>query len=200
MKTRILIVEPSEIIVTGITEILAQVRNFTVLQSIDDSNRLEERMLVHKPQVIIVNPTLFDNSKRTYPLSIQHDYPNVPVIALVYQYVDQNKLKTYDAVIDIRMPKSTIIETIVSALETKKQNTASPDSETHELSERETEVLVLVAKGLSSKEIAEKLSISIHTVISHRKNITHKAGIKSVAGLAVYAILNNFITSADINS
>lgn len=61
------------------------------------------------------------------------------------------------------------------------------------LSEREGEVLVLVAKGLSSKEIADKLNISIHTVNTHRKNITGKTGIKSVAALTVYATLHNLI-------
>jgi DNA-binding CsgD family transcriptional regulator len=66
--------------------------------------------------------------------------------------------------------------------------------ESYELSERESEVLVLVARGLSSKEIADELNISIHTVNSHRKNITHKTGIKSVAGLAVYAMLHNLVT------
>lgn len=63
-----------------------------------------------------------------------------------------------------------------------------------ELSDRETEVLVLVAKGLSSKEIAERLNLSIHTVNSHRKHITEKTGIKSVAGLTVYATLHNLIS------
>ena len=58
---------------------------------------------------------------------------------------------------------------------------------------RETDVLVLVAKGMSSKEIANQLNISVHTVNSHRKNITHKTGIKSVAGLAVYAMIHNLM-------
>jgi DNA-binding CsgD family transcriptional regulator len=58
---------------------------------------------------------------------------------------------------------------------------------------------VLVAKGLANKEIADKLNISIHTVMSHRKNIAHKTGIKSVAGLTVYALLNNLLDAADVN-
>jgi regulator of cell morphogenesis and NO signaling len=57
------------------------------------------------------------------------------------------------------------------------------------LSDREQEVLVLVAQGLSSKEIASRLSITVNTVNTHRKSITRKTGIKSVAGLAVYAML-----------
>jgi regulator of cell morphogenesis and NO signaling len=65
------------------------------------------------------------------------------------------------------------------------------------LSAREKEILVCVAKGMINKEIAEALNISVHTVISHRKNIAHKTGIKTVAGLTVYALLNNLL---DINS
>jgi regulator of cell morphogenesis and NO signaling len=65
--------------------------------------------------------------------------------------------------------------------------------EGEELSDREKEILVSVAKGMLNKEIADQYNISIHTVISHRKNITRKTGIKTVAGLTVYALLNNLI-------
>ena len=68
-------------------------------------------------------------------------------------------------------------------------------AESHDLSERERDVLVLVAKGYTNKEIATELFISPHTVISHRKNIVHKTGIRSVAGLTVYAVLNKLIDS-----
>lgn len=65
------------------------------------------------------------------------------------------------------------------------------------LSEREKEILVSVARGKINKEIADEHNISVHTVISHRKNITAKTGIKTVPGLTAYAILNNLI---DINA
>lgn len=71
------------------------------------------------------------------------------------------------------------------------------ETERHELSDREKEILISVAQGLINKEIADKHHISINTVITHRKNITRKTGIKTVPGLTVYAILNNLI---DINS
>ena len=61
------------------------------------------------------------------------------------------------------------------------------------LSAREKEILVCVARGMINKEIADALNISVHTVISHRKNITRKTGIKTVAGLTVYALLNNLL-------
>ena len=72
-----------------------------------------------------------------------------------------------------------------------------PGDKGEELSAREKEILVCVAKGMLNKEIADAENISIHTVITHRKNITRKTGIKTVAGLTVYALLNNLI---DINT
>ena len=73
-----------------------------------------------------------------------------------------------------------------------------PTVNTHDLSAREIEVLKLITKGLINKEIAEKLNISLTTVISHRKNITEKLGIKSVAGLTIYAVMNGYIEADSI--
>ena len=56
------------------------------------------------------------------------------------------------------------------------------------LSDREAEVLALVARGLINKQIADRLGIGLTTVISHRRNIMEKLGIRSVAGLVVYAL------------
>ncbi|MGL5956984.1 MAG: response regulator transcription factor [Phocaeicola sp.] len=67
-----------------------------------------------------------------------------------------------------------------------------------ELSSRESEVLVLLTKGMINKEIAEKLNISLTTVITHRKNITEKLGIKSVSGLTIYAIMNGYVEADQI--
>ena len=61
------------------------------------------------------------------------------------------------------------------------------------LTAREVEVLVKVVEGYINKEIADLLNISITTVISHRKNITEKLGIKSVSGLTIYAVMNGYV-------
>ena len=68
-----------------------------------------------------------------------------------------------------------------------------------ELTRREIEVLQLLTKGYSNKEIADQLFVSTHTVISHRKNISEKTGIKSASGLTMYAILKKIIDVSDIN-
>lgn len=61
------------------------------------------------------------------------------------------------------------------------------------LSQREIEVLRLIASGKINKEIATELNISINTVLSHRKNLTSKLGIKSISGLTFYAMMNGII-------
>lgn len=73
-----------------------------------------------------------------------------------------------------------------------------PPARASRLTAREIEVLTLVARGRINKHIADALSISLHTVISHRKNITSKLGIKTVSGLTMYAVLNGLISSKDI--
>ena len=61
------------------------------------------------------------------------------------------------------------------------------------VSEREKEIIVCLVQGMSNKEIAEQLFISVNTVITHRRNIARKLQIRSVAGLTIYAIANNLI-------
>ncbi len=61
------------------------------------------------------------------------------------------------------------------------------------LSPREIEVLALVVQGFINKEIADKLNISLTTVITHRKNITEKLGIRSVSALTIYAVMNGYV-------
>ena len=193
MKTRVLIVEPSEVIVAGLTTLLSDVSRFKLLEPLTDITMLQERIIALKPDVVIVNATLVNSSA-----AVREGLSVAPVvIALVYQYVEQLKLRRFDAVIDISESRASIAETIIEASK-QKQDKPADASMSYELSKRETAVLVLVAKGLTNKEIADQLNVSPHTVMSHRKNIVHKTGIKSVAGLTVYAMLNNLIDESTL--
>ncbi|WP_337536056.1 LuxR C-terminal-related transcriptional regulator, partial [Segatella sp.] len=66
-----------------------------------------------------------------------------------------------------------------------------------QLSDREKDVIVALVQGMTNKEIADHLFISINTVITHRRNIARKLQIHSPAGLTIYAIVNNLV---DISS
>ncbi len=99
------------------------------------------------------------------------------------------------ATLDPQRDESAIIHDL--SLLISERNT--DNSRTHnELSQREIDVLRLVAMGYINKEIADELSISFNTVLTHRKNITAKLGIRSVSGLGFYAMMNGYITESDI--
>lgn len=98
--------------------------------------------------------------------------------------------------ITIKASQEIIIEQL-EQLFTGDNNSISSESN-KELSTRETDVLQLIVKGSTNKEIADKLNISLNTVLSHRKNITTKLGIKTVSGLTFYAIMNGIISGDDI--
>ncbi len=66
------------------------------------------------------------------------------------------------------------------------------------LSEREKEVLALLVKGFINKEIAEELNISINTVISHRRNIVERLGLRSVSALTIYAVTHGIVDIEEI--
>ncbi|MBP7497271.1 MAG: helix-turn-helix transcriptional regulator [Bacteroidales bacterium] len=95
------------------------------------------------------------------------------------------------------LPLSDIVEQLEKTFTSKSSKPKQNKQE--ELSKREIEVLQLVAKGSLNKQIADELNISLHTVISHRKNITRKLGIKTVSGLTVYAIINGLISADNID-
>lgn len=194
MKRTVLIIEPSEIIYRGLSSIIEDSTSLNVLQQVDNVNNLEGTLTALKPDMAIVNPTLFQGHKNESGNPMVGSGHNIPTIALVYQYIEPDVLQQYDAVIDIRDAASKIARIANNSYNDKNEE----QQESYELSDREKDVLVLIAKGMMSKEIADSLNISVHTVISHRKNITRKTGIKSIAGLVAFALLNNLIDSSEI--
>ena len=85
---------------------------------------------------------------------------------------------------------------VVYADDTERDTAEKEKLET--LSEREKEIIVCITKGMSNKEIADHLFLSVHTVITHRRNISSKLQIRSTAGLIIYAIANKLVCIEDI--
>ncbi len=79
-----------------------------------------------------------------------------------------------------------------------KSNHCVRQGETSKLSQREIEVLTLIVKGYINKEIADRLNLSLSTVITHRRNITEKLNRKSVGALTVYAVTHGYVTMQEI--
>ena len=74
------------------------------------------------------------------------------------------------------------------------EHTHKPEVDDHHLTNRELEILKLIVKGYINKEIADMLNISLNTVLTHRKNIIGKTGIKTVSGLTFYSLRKGLIT------
>ncbi len=193
-KTVALIV-PSDIVARGLESILSECGEFQVLENLVDCSRASAAKLRNlAPDIIIIDPSVFDfQSRRDGRLTIA-ELCDASVVALEGSGVAEDILKQYDGSVSLFDDSAAVIRKILSATDSRQTDTASDGDE---LSAREKEILVCVAQGMLNKEIADKFSLSIYTVITHRKNITRKTGIKTVAGLTVYAILNNLI---DINS
>jgi DNA-binding NarL/FixJ family response regulator len=188
-KTNLLIVEPSDIIRAGIESLISD-DQFALLAPLRDyPSDLPQRLARLQPDLLLLNPTLIPSPARMQLAALTQARPSMAIVALVYQYVEPQMLEGFKAVLDIREQGSHVAQKLRQCCQSDQESA----NESYELSDRETEVLLLVAQGCSSKEIADRLNISIHTVNTHRKNITHKTGIKSVAGLAVYAMLHNLI-------
>lgn len=195
MNRIIFIIHSSEIIRKGLTSILRVYFNLEIIQV----EKIEALQSYHNLKgqniIIIAEESLAMHTNPGLPFE---KYNQLKIIIFRNRHSDTTPVSYFcDELIDSATTSSQIHEIISRCWNTAKRKTANTASE--ELTAREKDVLKLVALGYSNKVIAEKLFISIHTVISHRKNITEKTGIKSISGLTVYAILNNLIDTDTIN-
>lgn len=188
-RYRIAIVEPSVIIAEGLASILTSSGEVEVIGLYPTLRAYADRLLVKDVEAVIVG------SQAAVGASLRSELQGVAVVLLSTTVVDEETLRQVDGVINIYDDEAALMRKVRTAVE---QGETNPYSDSHDLSERERDVLILVAQGMANKEIADRLNISIHTVMSHRKNITHKTGIKSVAGLTVYALLNNLLDQSDV--
>ena len=195
MSNRIIICEASEIITNGLYEIIQGMSGFDVVMRLDSPESLTEKLLVSDANILIINPLLMGFNSQNMVSQWVKENPQLVCIALITTYMEESTLKNFDGIIGINDSKLKIINKLNQIAQSSDKNEKPDDVE---LSKREIDVLVAVAKGLMNKEIADQMNISIHTVISHRKNITRKTGIKSVSGLTVYALLNNLIDETEV--
>ncbi len=193
---KVLLIMPSKIVARGIESVLGELGEFRVEGILTDLSRTSEAHLKNMDvDVIIIDPCVFDYVSRGSGRSRIAEYSDAAVVALQTIPMDAEDFKTYDGAVNIFDDPVTIVRKLREACSSHQEN---PEAESHDLSAREKEILVCVAKGMLNKEIADVCNLSIHTVITHRKNITRKTGIKTVAGLTVYALLHNLIDSNSI--
>ena len=182
-RVKVAIIEPSQLVAEGIEALVRRSADYDVVCNVRTVAEYHAR---HSGDVDVVFVAL---------QYAREELGAVVKIGVQTSLTEPDVVRSVNSVVSLYTTEEELLKTLGESVDTP---TTTNFSDSHELSERERDVLVLVAKGYTNKEIATELFISPHTVISHRKNIVHKTGIRSVAGLTVYAVLNKLIDSEQL--
>lgn len=193
-RINIAVIEPSDIVYQGLSTLLMKEGQDYFLHRlgcIDEISAMYSRFIF---SIVILNPEIIQNRLNDFA-RLKKQYPCIYWLGIVYTLFNKDLLNKFDYTFSVTEEIDTIVKIINNGFLQSNTN----ENGNQELSEREIDVLKMLTKGFSNKEIADKLNISIHTVVSHRKNLIEKTGIKSLPGLTIYAISQNII-SIDQNS
>ncbi len=193
-KKVLAVAETSYIIRKGLVYVLSQFSSVGKVVELKEMEDLKYQLDILQPDAVIINPMLLGHSSKLDVRQQLNLEKKTAVIALVYNLIDEQFYRSYDGIIKINDSESKIEETLDKCLNKDQSN--QPDQE--ELSDREKEILISVVTGMSNKEIADHHNISIHTAITHRRNITRKLKVHSISGLTIYAIINKLVDISEI--
>ncbi len=194
-QLKILLIEDSFVVREGIKSLLNLTRRLYSMEENDKPcKELSRKLIKTRPNLVIAKTELL-NEIPVFPRKT--DAGPVYFIGLTHDHsVKPRDTSRFDFIIPITGDKNTLLNQLEQILD--KIFPQKAESESSALSQRERTILKYVALGFTNNEISEQLFISVHTVMTHRKNITRKLGIKTVSGLTVYAILNKLIHTEDL--
>lgn len=191
---RITIAESSEIIRRGLVATLKSIGTLQAeVHEVPEAEQLRSSLGWQQPDILIINPAMLS------VLSLQQirkdgAAQNVKCIALQTSLSDASVTRSFDEVFSIYDSGEQIGDKLARLL-----GRGETDKRHESLSQREKEVIVCVVKGMTNKQIADKLCLSAHTVVTHRRNISAKLDIHSTAGLTIYAIVNKLVELDEID-
>ena len=188
----VIIADLSQLARLGLISLLNRMRYPFHIREIATPDKLTPLTLKDQPGIFIISSDFLHQCEPSQIHSLQVRFHSM--IRILIRDDDseiENNFHFSDVIEPSDHDRSIIrkLEKQLSLIYTQKEE----NKYSEEISDREKEVLRLVAVGLTNKEIGEKLFISSHTVITHRKNISAKLGIKTIAGLTMYALINHLI-------
>lgn len=196
MKGRVAVITSSEIIRRGITSIIKSFFNIEVIQ-VTSASGLKDLSEQNESGLLVFSHTGTGGSPNEVHAFGQKD--KIKIITLTDGSGREPDSSVPKGILHLNAEPFEIRKVVSDFLKIAPANSGK-DTEGNALTQREKEVLILVASGLSNKEVAARLFISIHTAISHRKNLTEKLGIRSASGLTAYAIINKLIDPSGADS
>lgn len=187
----IAILTPSVIIQKGLTAALTNLPDVSVSIIELSEFSIAQEVQKKKPAIIIADPLLLNIDD--FNLIKSKSNEKTRIIAIGNTILPPSLAKEYDGVISLYDTIDSIRKIIIA-------NISTEDTSTKELTPREKEIVIGIVKGLSNKEIAEDINVSVNTVMTHRRNIAAKLQIHSPAGLTIYAIVSKLVKLEDIKS
>lgn len=167
---------------------------------------LSECMEAHSPDILIVNPEFcgsfsLQQMKGTYPGVCYVELLTEPARVQEASLGERQDNQRFDAQLSVFAEIEEVAGLMAKLSGQMNDEDAGQGGGFVEsaLSQREKEIVVRVVRGCTNKEIADELFISVHTVVTHRKNISRKLQIHSAAGLTIYAIANKLIELKDLD-
>ncbi len=190
---KVLVYSKSYLIRNSISRIIYEKFSNVEIKETDATKEvLEDLIISFIPHVVIVDISCKEDVLKN--ISLHSPF----FIGVIFSENIENKCKeVFDEVITIFDSRKEITLKIENVFKKELEGTEEHIQD-KELSEREKEILKYVAMGYTNKEIADKLFLSVFTVMTHRKNITAKLGIKTISGLTLYAILTGIVSLSDV--
>lgn len=193
-KITIVLIESSYLLGSGMDKLLKEFQGMYLAEIYDGTEKnLNQKINTLKPDCVIINPEAIPVSINTFVLSLHSE---TTVVGLISDKTPDHVKSRFANTINIKDGKHELLNAL-SPIIGRKNNKKLTDKN-QPLTERELTILKHITLGLTNQEVAEKLFLSVHTVMTHRKNITKKLDIKTVSGLTVYALLNKIIEIQDI--
>lgn len=202
-KIRIAIVDDHQIVIDGITALLDGADNFHIVCAHTSPNALLEALSNTEADILITDVSMPDMNGRVLAKKVRELYPAIRILALsmsgegatINAMIEEADIMGYVLKNISREELTTAIKKIAAGgiyfpsevLQEMETRAAAPQEKAPLLTLRETEIIRLIEKEYSNKEIAAALFISERTVETHRKNIFRKTGKNSVVGLLKYA-------------
>ncbi len=192
---KVIVVSNAFLITSGIESLVLELSGMLIDTIFDGSEKkLCHKIINKKPDYIFIDPDSV--SEQLIPLLRElSEETEIVIIGIVSKTTLPNITSRFSHTIRKENNKHQLIDELHNII--GNNNESVEDSELL-ITKRETEILRNLALGLTNQEVADKLFLSVHTVMTHRKKITRKLGIKSVSGLTVFALLNNIVDIREV--
>ncbi len=211
-RIKIILVDDHQMFRDGVKSVLSDEETIDIIGEVGHANDLYEILKSKNPDLIITDISMPDISGIEIAKYVSENHPQIKILILSMHSNEEFISKALSVGANGYLPKDTSMDELLEAINSiykgnnyfnkkisdtilksfiNKTKQESGESKPECLTKREKEIVSLVVEGLTNKEIADKLFISIRTVDSHKNNIMQKLNLKSSVELVKYAIKNN---------